>query len=316
MEDTQVLTDGDDALRRRRTPEPFSAIRQKLIAYWVLARFPLRLQIALMGVLFVMVFGRAVYNAPLYNIPLLIAAFVIISLLNAGGCAINDYFDREADAISKPNRPIPAGTISPAGALEYTAVTFVISAALALYVNLLAFAIVVFVIILLVLYSPVFKRASGFSSNALIAFCLCMGTAVLGEALLLGQISYLSLSFVPVLLAGSIGYNALHDITTVEGDIKAGYTTLAATRGTHAAIIAATFILILPVIFEYIPFILRIVGVAYAIVVTVSFVPIVIIVQSLLRRPGLANVSKQDKMLSEVIWIFLPLSLLAGAFLP
>jgi hypothetical protein len=72
----------------------------------------------------------------------------------------------------------------------------------------------------------------------------------------------------------------------------------------------------LPVIFEYIPFILRIVGVAYAIVVTVSFVPIVIIVQSLLRRPGLANVSKQDKMLSEVIWIFLPISLLAGAFLP
>jgi len=268
-----------------------------------------------MGVLFVMVFGRAVYNAPLYNVPLLIAAFVIISLLNAGGCAINDYFDREADAISKPNRPIPAGTISPAGALEYTAVTFVIAAALALYTNLLAFAIVVFVIILLVLYSPVFKRASGFLSNALIAFAVSL-TAVFGEALVLGQISYLSLSFVPVLLAGSIGYNALHDITTVEGDIKAGYTTLAATRGTHAAIIAATFILILPVIFEYIPFILRIVGVAYAIVVTVSFVPIVIIVQSLLRRPGLANVSKQDKMLSEVIWIFLPISLLAGAFLP
>ena len=120
MEDNRASTDvGAFSVRRRRVQGPFSVIRGKLLTYLVLARFPWRFYFGLMGVLYIMVLGRTVYNAPLYNVPLLIVAFVIISLINAGGCAINDYFDREADVLSKPNRPIPAGNISPTGALEY-----------------------------------------------------------------------------------------------------------------------------------------------------------------------------------------------------
>ncbi len=263
-----------------------------------------------------MVFGRAAYNAPLYDIPLLIAAFVIISLVSAGGCAINDYFDHEADAINKPNRPIPAGNISPRGALQYTAVTFVIGAALALYLNLLAFAIFVFWVILLILYVPVFKRAAGFLSNVVIAFTASL-IPIFGEALLLGHISYLSLSFAPTLLAGSVGYNALLDATTVKGDIKAGYTTLAATRGTHAAIsTGALIMLVSPALFAYIPFILGIVGIAYAIVTTFYFALAVITIQPLFSRPDPAIASKTEKLLRRVVWVFLPISLLVGAFLP
>jgi geranylgeranylglycerol-phosphate geranylgeranyltransferase len=316
MEDIRAPTDEDDALRRRRGSSPFSVIRQKLITYWVLARFPERFMLSIFGVFYMLVFGRAVYHAPLYNPLLLIAAFVIISLISAGGCAINDYFDREADAINKPNRPIPAGNISPRGALEYTVVTFVIGAALALYLNRLAFAIVVFNIILIVLYPPVFKRAAGFLSNALIAFVLCF-IPIFGEVLLHGHISRLSLSFVPMLLAGSIGYNALLDVTTVEGDTKAGYTTLAATRGTHAAIVTATLILVTaPVIFAYIPFILGIVGIAYAIVQAITIVLLLIIIRPLISRPDPATASRTEKLLRNVLWVSTPIALLGGAFLP
>jgi geranylgeranylglycerol-phosphate geranylgeranyltransferase len=316
MDESRVYTDEDAyALKRRRLPadDPFSEMRQKLTAFWVLARFPWRLQFALLGVLYMMVFGRVVYNAPLYSIPLLIAAFAIVALINAGGCAINDYFDREADAISKPYRPIPAGTISPAGALEYTAVTFVIGVALALYINLLAFAVVVLAIILLVLYSPVFKQATGFFSNALIAFVSSL-VAVFGEAILLGQISYFSLSFIPSFVAGGMAFNALKDIQTVEGDAKAGYTTLAVTRGVHAAIIAAALITILSGVLSYLPFILGVVGAAYAIVVTFQLALMVILVQSLLRKPDLANVRKQQNTFG-VSFVLTLISLLAGAFL-
>ena len=316
MEDIRAPTDKDDALRRRRGLSPFSVIRQKLITYWVLARFPERLMLPFFAVSYMMVFGRAAYNAPLYDIPPLIAAFVIISLVSAGGCAINDYFDREADAINKPNRPIPAGNISPRGALQYTAVTFVIGAALALYLNLLAFAIFVFWVILLVLYVPVFKRAAGFLSNVVIAFTASL-IPIFGEALLLGHISYLSLSFAPTLLAGSVGYNVLLDATTVKGDIKAGYTTLAATRGTHAAITTGALIMLVsPALFAYIPFILGIVGIAYAIVTTFYFALAVITIQPLFTRPDPAIASKAEKLLRRVVWVFLPISLLVGAFLP
>jgi geranylgeranylglycerol-phosphate geranylgeranyltransferase len=316
MEDIRAPTDEDDALRRRRAPSSFSVIGQKLITYWVLARFPERLMLALFGVTYMLVFGRAAYNAPLYNIPLLIVAFVIISLKSAGSCAINDYFDREADAINKPNRPIPAGNISPRGALQYTAVTFVIGAALALYLNLLAFAIFVFWVILFIIYVPVFKRAAGFLSNVVIAFTASF-IPIFGEALLLGHISYLSLSFAPTLLAGSVGYNALLDATTVEGDIKAGYTTLAATRGTHAAITTGSLIMLVPpALFAYIPFILGIVGIAYAIVTTFYLALAVIVIRPLFSRPDPATASKAEKVLRTVVWVFLPIALLAGAFLP
>ena len=186
MDDSRAHTHEDArALRRRRAPGdgPVSVIRHKLITYWLLARFPWRFYFALMGVLYVMVFGRAVYNAPLYNIPILIAAFAIIALTSAGGCAINDYFDREADAISKPHRPIPAGNISPAGALEYAAVTFGVGAALAIYINLLAFIIVVFEILFLVTYPSVLKRLSGLLANFLMGLASGL-IAVFGEAAL------------------------------------------------------------------------------------------------------------------------------------
>ncbi|HYM44793.1 MAG TPA: hypothetical protein VES65_01360, partial [Solirubrobacteraceae bacterium] len=151
---------------------------------------------------------------------------------------------------------------------------------------------------------------------AVIAFVESL-IAVFGEVLLLGQISYLLLSFAPELLAGSMGYNTLLDVTTVEGDTKAGYTTLAATRGTHAAIATATLILVTaPVIFAYIPFILGIAGIAYAIVVTITFVLLVIIVQPLLARSDPANASKTEQIMRTVVWVCLPISLLVGAFLP
>jgi geranylgeranylglycerol-phosphate geranylgeranyltransferase len=314
MSESQVIDEEVYILRRPRTPEDlFSTLREKLITYWVLARFPWRFQFALMGVLFTMVFGRAVYDAPLYSIPILITAFVIISLMNAGGCAINDYFDGAADAISKPYRPIPAGNISPRGVLEYTAVTFVLAAALAAYINLLAFAIVVFTIIWLILYSAIFKRAAGFFSNACISFAVSL-TAVFGEALLVRQISYLSLSFVPMVVAGGMAYNTLKDIQTAEGDAKVGYTTLAVTRGTHAALGAFALIMILSSVFFYIPFILGIVGIAFAIVVTIRFALSVIVIQTMLRKPDpLANTKKVEAE-QGVIFALVPIALLAGAF--
>jgi geranylgeranylglycerol-phosphate geranylgeranyltransferase len=313
MEGSQVPTDGDTyVLRRRRAPGPFSVIRHKLITYWVLARFPWRFYFAFMGVLYMMVFGRAVYNAPLYNIPLLIAAFSIIALTSAGGCAINDYFDREADAISKPHRPIPAGNISPAGALECAAVTFVIGAALALYINFLAFVIVVFEILFLVTYPSVLKRLSGLLANFFMGVASGL-IAVFGEALFLGHVSDLSLAFVPMAIAGGMQSNTFKDIVTVEGDVKARYTTVAATRGVRDAVAIVVAASLLGIIFGYIPYVLGIVGIAYAIVITVAAFGWLYVVQSLIRKPTVENV--RSLMWAAAFMALVPVALLAGAFL-
>jgi geranylgeranylglycerol-phosphate geranylgeranyltransferase len=265
-----------------------------------------------MGALYIMVLGRAVYNAPLYNIPILIAAFVIISLINAGGCAINDYFDREADALSKPYRPIPAGNISPKGVLAYTAVTFVIGAALAFYINFLSFVIVLGEILFLITYPSILKRLSGLLANFLMGLALGF-IAVFCELLLLGHISYLSLAFVPMAIAGGMQANALMDIITLEGDAKAGYTTVAVTYGVSAAVAVVVTVSVVGIFFNYIPYVLGIVGVAFATVVTIEALGRLYIVQSLIRNPTVANV--RSLMWTAAFMAFGPIGLLAGAFL-
>lgn len=304
-------TDGAYA-SRRIAPSPLSGMWHKLVTYWVLARFPFRLYFGALGALFVMVFGRAVYGAPLYNIPAILSAFVIISFINAGGCAINDYFDREADAISKPHRPIPAGDISPKGVLAYTAATFFIGTSLALYINFLAFVIVAAEILFLVAYPSVVKRLSGLLANFLMGLAIGL-IAVFSQALLLGQISYLSLAFVPIFLAGGMQCGAFIDIVTTAGDAKVGYTTVAVTRGVRAAIAVVVATSLLGVIFAYIPYLLGIVGTAYAIVVTAAVFPRLYLSQSLIRKPTVENV--KSLMWAAALMASDPLALLAGAFL-
>jgi 4-hydroxybenzoate polyprenyltransferase and related prenyltransferases len=260
-----------------------------------------------------MVLGRAVYNAPLYNVPILIIAFVIISLINAGGCAINDYFDREADALSKPYRPIPAGNISPKGVLEYTVVTFVIGAALAFYINFLAFVIVFGEILFLVAYPSILKQLSGLLANFLMGLALGFIAIFCELLLLLGHISYLSLAFVPMAIAGGMQANAFTDIVTVEGDAKAGYTTVAVTRGVSAAVAVVVTVSVIGIFFNYIPYVLGIVGVAFATVVTIEALGRLYIVQSLIRKPTVANV--RSLMWTAAFMAFGPIGLLAGAFL-
>ncbi|MEM2953526.1 MAG: UbiA family prenyltransferase, partial [Candidatus Bathyarchaeia archaeon] len=39
--------------------------------------------------------------------------FFSMASLSSAGFSINDFFDKESDAVIKPNRPIPSGEMSP-----------------------------------------------------------------------------------------------------------------------------------------------------------------------------------------------------------
>ena len=50
--------------------------------------------------------------------------FLIVLFITGAGNVINDYYDREIDAINQPERPIPSGLISSGNALAYAAILF------------------------------------------------------------------------------------------------------------------------------------------------------------------------------------------------
>ncbi|MGE5187790.1 MAG: UbiA family prenyltransferase, partial [Betaproteobacteria bacterium] len=141
--------------------------------------------------------------------------FFSMALITSAGFSINDYYDRESDAVIKPKRPIPSGLLTLRQVVAISAILFAVGLALAVWVNMLSLLILAVDSILLVLYSALVKRKSGFAANILVG--LLTGTAFLyGAAVTLGSNVasplapnfFKSLSLYPIAF-GTIGGNVL-----------------------------------------------------------------------------------------------------------
>jgi geranylgeranylglycerol-phosphate geranylgeranyltransferase len=169
--------------------------------------------------------------------------FFSMAFITSAGFAINDYFDRESDALIKPKRPIPAGALTLKQVVAVSGGLFALGLVMSGFINWLSFAIIATDSLVLVLYSYLVKRKSGFAANIVVG--LLTGTAFLfGQAAIAGAITVISLSLYPIAF-GTIGGNVLRDILSVEGDSKVGYPTLPQKIGNYnAAKVAAVFFLL------------------------------------------------------------------------
>ena len=160
------------------------------------------------------------------SIQTVLLIFFSMAFITSAGFAINDYFDRESDAVIKPKRPIPSGALSLKQVVAISGVLFAVGLIMASYINWLSFAIIAADSALLLIYSMLVKRKSGFLANVLIG--ILTGTAFLyGEATISSPptITLISLSLYPIAF-GTIGGNVLRDVLSIEGDSKVGYPTL------------------------------------------------------------------------------------------
>ena len=169
--------------------------------------------------------------------------FFSMAFITSAGFAINDYFDRESDAVIKPKRPIPSGALTLKQVIAVSGTLFAVGCFLAFLINWLSFAIIAVDSFLLVVYSFFVKRKSGFVANILVG--ILAGTAFLfGEATVTGTISLISLALYPMAL-GTIGGNVIRDVLSLEGDSKVGYPTLPQKIGNPNSVkVSAVFFLL------------------------------------------------------------------------
>jgi geranylgeranylglycerol-phosphate geranylgeranyltransferase len=170
-------------------------------------------------------------------------AFFSMAFIASAGFAINDYFDRESDAVIKPKRPIPSGALSYKQAIAVSGVLFALGLVLSFFINWLSFIIIAIDSLLLLVYSYLVKRKSGFAANLLMG--VLTGSAfIFGQATVTGTVDLVSLSLYPIAF-GTIGGNVLRDIFSAEGDAKVGYPTLPQKIGTvNAAKVGGVFFLL------------------------------------------------------------------------
>jgi geranylgeranylglycerol-phosphate geranylgeranyltransferase len=162
-----------------------------------------------------------------------------------------------------------------------------------------------------VVYSKIIKKSAGFFGSFLMGFLI--GTSfVYGESALFGAftISSLSLSFMSM---GSIGGNILRDVLSLEGDLKAGYATLAAKRGTTFATKVGAAFFLLNAVASPIPYLVGAVGYAYLIPIIVWDIILVISGVALLRNSDIDLVRKHERLVTRTM-ILIPIALILGAF--
>jgi 4-hydroxybenzoate polyprenyltransferase len=239
-------------------------------------------------------------------------ALVVLSAIciSSGGFAFNDYVDQESDVIVKSNRPIPSKIIAPWEALLTSIVLFGIGLFAAQRINWLCFALALMDTVLLVAYSTIIKKSAGFFGSFLMGFLI--GTSfVYGEAALSGVITItsFSLSFMSM---GSIGGNILRDVLSLEGDLKAGYATLAAKRGPKFATKVGAVFFLFNAIASPIPYLVDAVGYAYLIPIIAWDIILVIAGVTLLKNSDIEVVKKQERLVTRTM-ILIPIALILGA---
>jgi len=190
----------------------------------------------------------------------IVLGYFATSLIAVGGYAINDVFDIEIDKINAPHRPLPSGLMTVSQAKRFSIILFligVITPLLNIYENFLinfqASLIALIGGVLLYLYAIYFKR-SGFTGNVMIGVLTAIPFIYGG---------FLTRSFetmiFPVLFSFLIivGREVIKDIEDVHGDQLKDVQSIALKHGVKPARNLGFLILLLLIIVDPLPIILR-----------------------------------------------------------
>ena len=163
------------------------------------------------------------------------------SLLAASN-ALNDYYDREIDAINEPNRPIPSGLVRPWEAIALSLVLTAIGLSSAYLTSLPCFITALIAAAVADSYVTIGKR-TGLLGNAMVSFCVAIPFAY-GSLIALGDVTNLAALFASMAFLANLGREVNKGIVDIPGDAAKGIRTVAVSLGPKAAAgLAAAFYL-------------------------------------------------------------------------
>ena len=234
-------------------------------------------------------------------------AAISAALVSAGGNVINDVYDIEIDRINRQSRPLPAGRISINYAAFSGVILFSAGIGVGFSVSLLLGVIAVVVIILLWGYSFKLKRMP-LVGNILVS--VCGGLAFIYGAVAVSELKY---GMYPAAFAFLIHLSReiIKDIEDMPGDRAVAANTLPLVIGEVLALCVAVIPLVLLAGLIVLPYLLKIFGLTYLILVLVIVdIPLLALVYFLMVRRD--NISMQTA--SQVLKIIMVTGLIALFF--
>jgi len=240
----------------------------------------------------------------------LICGFITGFMLTAASMAINDYYDREIDAVNEPNRPIPSGLIKPREALAFAFVLTAIGFATAYSTNIFSFVIAIIAWIVFVTYTVAGKR-SGLPGNFLVSACVAI-PFIYGSVAIVNEVKLNVLIFASMAFLSNTGREITKGIVDVKGDRMQNVKTLAVRYGEKNAAIAATVFYLLAVLLSPIPWLLNLVSLWFIPLVAITDFGLVASSFMLLKDYSRGNARKIKNIV--LLWFIIGLlAFVAGA---
>jgi geranylgeranylglycerol-phosphate geranylgeranyltransferase len=188
-------------------------------------------------------------------------------MLTAASMTINDYYDRQIDAINEPKRPIPSGLIKPRNALMFAAILSILSFVAAYLTNPYCLITAIVAWMVFAGYTTVGKR-SGLPGNFLVSICVAI-PFIYGSIAIVAEVRVNVLLFASMAFLSNTGREITKGIVDVKGDMAANVKTMAVRYGEKRAAIAAASFYVLAVLLSPIPWLLNL--------VSFWFIPLVLI---------------------------------------
>jgi geranylgeranylglycerol-phosphate geranylgeranyltransferase len=227
----------------------------------------------------------------------LLLGFVTAFSLTAASMAINDYYDREIDAINEPNRPIPRGDVNPKEALIFAVALIIIGLIAAFETNMPSLLVAVIALIISITYITQGK-GTGLPGNFLVSATVVIPFIYGG--LTVGQIETFTLLFVAIAFLSNTGREVTKGIVDVEGDRSHNIRTIAVTYGERTAAAAAAVFSFLAVCLSPLPWLWGLVSDCFLPPVILTDIGMLVSSIMLLRNYSRKN-AKRIKNLS-LVW--------------
>ena len=257
--------------------------------------------------------GEIIAHPALFVYPV-IFGFLTSFALTGAAMAINDYYDRDVDAINEPDRPLPKGLVSANGALSFSAFLSAIGLASAV---VLGIGCLIFAILFLALsaFYNAKGKVLGLGGNVMVSACVAAPFLYGGFAVGTFPTNLLVIFSALAFLANT-GREITKGIADIEGDrLRRVKTAAMLWGGKTAAVLAAAFY-VASVVLSSVPLALREVNFLYPPLILVTDLGFVYSSISLLRDYSRENSKKTKKMV--LVWMLLGLLalILGGLTLP
>jgi geranylgeranylglycerol-phosphate geranylgeranyltransferase len=223
-----------------------------------------------------------------------ILAILATWCITAAANGWNDYRDIEIDKINQPNRPLPAGLVSPRSVLIYSLVMMAASILLAAFINTTAFFIALASAVLLYLYSWRLK-STVLMGNAIVATISAMSAVFGGIAA--GNPGP-SLWLAAIIASAIMGREVLKTLADYEGDLHQHCRTVATVWGRRHARIVFYILAAATLVVMMVPYMLNVYRPVYAFIVALGVYPVLLYV---LLRVTRERTGPQLEKLSQIM---------------